>query len=44
MRPIKLKFEKLFSLPNLNNLTVRISVDHYTRDHEKIRGKILGKN
>ena len=40
MRPIALKFKKLLSLPNLNNLTIRISIDHYKKNHhETIRGK-----
>ena len=40
MRPIALKFKELLSLPNLNNLTIRISIDHYKRNHhETIRGK-----
>lgn len=39
MRPIKLKFENLLNLPNKNNLTIRISVDHYKKNyHEAIRG------
>ncbi len=40
MRPIKLKFFELTKLPNLKNLTIRISLDHYEKKfHEKIRGK-----
>ena len=40
MRPIKLKFCELTKLPNLKNLTIRISLDHYKKEfHEKIRGK-----
>ncbi len=39
MRPIKLKFEHLLMLSNRNNLTIRISVDHYKKEyHESIRG------
>ena len=39
-RPIALKFEKLLKLRNLNNLTIRISIDHYKKKHhEFIRGK-----
>ncbi len=39
MRPIKLKFQHLLILPNLSNLTIRISVDHYKKNyHESIRG------
>lgn len=40
MRPIELKFNRLITLPNLKNLVIRISIDHYEKhDHEKIRGK-----
>ena len=40
MRPIALKFEKILTLPNLKNLTIRISIDHYKKKHhEVIRGK-----
>ncbi len=40
MRPIELKFSNLLSLPNLKNLKIRISMDHYQKNyHEKIRGK-----
>ena len=36
---IKLKFQHLLILPNLSNLTIRISVDHYKKNyHESIRG------
>ena len=39
MRPIEIKFKKLLALPNLNNLTIRISVDHFKKKiHESIRG------
>ncbi len=39
MRPIKIKFKELLSLPNLNKLTIRISVDHFKKKrHESIRG------
>ena len=39
MRPIEIKFKKLLTLPNLNNLTIRISVDHFKKkNHESIRG------
>ena len=39
MRPIQLKFKRLLELSHLNNLTIRISVDHFTRkNHESIRG------
>ncbi len=39
MRPIEIKFKDLLTLPNLNNLTIRISVDHFKkRIHERIRG------
>ena len=39
MRPIKIKFKDLLTLPNLNNLTIRISVDHFKKKgHERIRG------
>ena len=31
MRPIEIKFKKLLALPNLNNLTIRISVDHFKK-------------
>ncbi len=49
MRPIELKFKMLLSLPNLNNLTIRISLDHFSKEHhENIRGpntwKIVIKN
>ncbi len=39
MRPIELKFKKLLTLPNLNNLTLRVSIDHFKKKyHENIRG------
>ena len=39
MRPIEIKFKELLALPNLNKLTIRISVDHFKRmKHESIRG------
>ena len=39
MRPLEIKFKDLLRLPNLNNLTIRISVDHYRKKyHESIRG------
>ena len=39
MRPIEMKFKKLLTLPNLNNLTIRVSVDHFKKKiHESIRG------
>ena len=39
MRPIKLRFKDLLALPNLNNLTIRISIDHFRKKkHERIRG------
>ena len=39
MRPIELKFTKLLTLSNLNNLTIRISIDHFKKKyHENIRG------
>lgn len=40
MRPIELKFKQLLFLPNLKNLTIRISIDHYKKEkHEKNRGR-----
>ena len=40
MRQIKIKFKELLSLPNLNKLTIRISVDHFKKKrHESIRGR-----
>ena len=46
MRPIEIKFKKLLTLPNLNNLTIRISVDHFKKKFMKeseaaIHGKKL---
>ena len=39
LRPIELKFKKLKELPNIKNLTIRLSIDHYQKTfHEKIRG------
>ncbi len=39
LRPIEINFKRLIKLPNLKNLTVRISIDHYEKClHEKIRG------
>ena len=40
MRPIELKFKELSELQEKKNLTIRISIDHYTKvKHERIRGK-----
>ena len=40
MRPIELKFKNLLELKDKENLTIRISIDHYTKvEHEKIRGR-----
>ena len=40
MRPIELKFKELNALKEKKYLTIRISIDHYTKfEHEKIRGK-----
>ena len=39
MRPLEIKFKNLLTLPHLNNLTIRISVDHFEKNiHESIRG------
>ena len=39
MRPIKLKFKDILNLPFLNNMKIRVSIDHYLKPlHEKIRG------
>ncbi len=39
LRPIELKFKKLKELPNIKNLTIRLSIDHYQKTfHEKVRG------
>lgn len=40
MRPIKLKFQDILNLPLLNNMKIRVSIDHFLKPlHEKIRGK-----
>ena len=40
MRPIKLKFKEILNLPFLNNMKIRVSIDHFLKPlHEKIRGK-----
>ena len=39
MRPIKLKFQDILNLPFLNNMKIRVSIDHFLKPlHEKIRG------
>ena len=39
MRPMKLKFKEILSLPFLQNMTMRVSIDHFLKPaHEKIRG------
>ena len=35
MRPIEIKFKDLLTLPNLNNLTIRISVDHFKKNGQE---------